>query len=250
MLFAETCEVLDVQPHWAHIRLHNDKQEGYVDSKMITLINEREQKQLNEDKRHEATVILPMTYAVSEGNAQTLPLTAGTRLPAYLNGTFHVLNAKFRIDPNAVITSPMPLTQDFMLQALRFFLNTPYLWGGKNALGMDCSGFTQVFYSFFGFNLPRNASEQYQYLQPTDISIDRAKAGDIAFFNHGEKDKITHVGILLDSQRVVHCSGRVKIEQIDNHGIFSREANDNEHKDGQYTHNLVAIGRLNTENRK
>ena len=39
-------------------------------------------------------------------------------------------------------------------------LNAPYLWGGKNAMGMDCSGFTQVVYAVFGVNLLRNAREQ------------------------------------------------------------------------------------------
>jgi hypothetical protein len=44
------------------------------------------------------------------------------------------------------------------------------------------------------------------------------------------------VGILLDGQRVIHCSGRVKIERIDERGIFGAEQQ-------LYTHHLAAIRR-------
>jgi hypothetical protein len=79
-----------------------------------------------------------MAYAVSENNGQTIPLTAGTRLIKYdETGRFEVLGVGFRIDPSMVARHPLELNPQNLLQAVRFFLNVPYLWGGKNAMGLD-----------------------------------------------------------------------------------------------------------------
>ena len=180
-------------------------------------------------------VVFPMAYAVSENNGQTIPLTASTRLTNYKDGRFEVLGVGFRIDPTMVIEKPLVMNQQNMLQTVRFFLNVPYLWGGKNALGMDCSGFTQVVMSLFGKQLLRNASEQATQGQVLK-DLSEAKAGDLAFFDH-EDGRISHVGIVLDSERVIHCSGRVKVERLDAKGIFSAEQ-------GHYTHHLVQINRI------
>jgi cell wall-associated NlpC family hydrolase len=176
-----------------------------------------------------------MAYAMSENNGQTIPLTAGTRLTNYKDGRFEVLGVGFRIDPSMVITAPLELNQENLLKAVRFFINVPYLWGGKNALGMDCSGFTQTVMSLFGKALLRNASEQVTQGKPIK-DLSKAKAGDLVFFDH-EDGKISHVGIVIDPERVIHCSGRVKVEKLDSQGIFNAET-------GEYSHHLTQIRRL------
>ncbi|MBO4249672.1 MAG: C40 family peptidase [Paludibacteraceae bacterium] len=235
MLFGELCEVLEEKPRWNRIKLDLDGQEGWVDSKMICPMKSEELASYREACKHSAKVVFPMVYAVSENNGQTIPLTAGTCLPNYQNGRFEVLGVGFRIDPSMVATQIIELNQANLLQTVRFFLNVPYLWGGKNALGMDCSGFTQVIMSLFGKSLLRNASEQAT--QGEKISkLQDVQAGDLAFFDH-EDGKISHVGIVIDAERIIHCSGRVKVEKLDEIGIFSAET-------GQYTHHLVQIRRI------
>lgn len=220
MLFVETCDVLQEQPRWLQVRLHDDQQTGWADRKMLSPITDKEMKTLHNGGK--ARIKLPMTFAVSQNNQQTIPLTAGTCLPYYQNGTFQLLGVPFHIDPQAVAETAIPLTSDTLRQTLRFFLNIPYLWGGKNAMGMDCSGFTQVIMSLFGFSLPRNASEQAQ-TGHTLNNLQEAKAGDLVFFNHEDTDpkqtRISHVGILLDQESVIHCSGRVKVEKITDNGL-------------------------------
>ena len=246
MLFAETCDIVAEKCRWKQVKLHLDGQQGWVDAKMVSPLSEDEYVQLEASLASAALVRLPMTYAVSGNNGQTLPLTAGTRLPAYSDGQFSVLGVTFRIDPQAVATKPLDLNAGELMTAVRFFLNTPYLWGGKNALGMDCSGFSQVVMSLFGIKLPRNASEQAREGKEVP-TLQEAVAGDLVFFNHADinpaQTNISHVGILIDSQRVVHCSGRVKVERIDANGIFSVEIRDSLHPDGQYTHHLASVRR-------
>lgn len=255
MLFGELCTIIepsdDSSQHserWRYIRLESDGSEGWVDAKMIAPIGGKDYTAYKKAYASAATVAYPMTYAVSENNGQTIPLTAGTKLTKYnvqctqyeggeiKTGLFELLGVRFRIDPNMVITSPLPLDETHLLQTARFFLNIPYLWGGKNAMGMDCSGFTQVLMSLFGKSVPRNASEQAKQGRAVN-GIGKIKAGDLVFFAHEGEERITHVGIAIDKERVIHCSGRVKVEKLDEHGIYSAEQ-------GGYTHQLVAIKRI------
>lgn len=239
MLFGELCQIINhkseiTNDRWRYVRLDSDGQEGWVDAKMICPMKPEEYKTHKSALKTAAMVVMPMTYAVSENNGQTIPLTAGTKLANYQNGRFEVLGVGFRIDPSMVITEPRELNQENLLQTVRFFLNVPYLWGGKNALGMDCSGFTQTVMSLFGKSLKRNASEQVT--QGEEVSLEQAKAGDLAFFDH-QDGKISHVGIVVDPERIIHCSGRVKVEKLDSQGIFNAES-------GEYTHHLTKIRRL------
>ena len=234
MIFGELCTVLEQKPRWDRVKLNLDGQEGWVDEKMITPMSDDENRSYFEALSSAAMVVFPMAYAVSENNGQTIPLTAGTRLTHYKDGRFEVLGVGFRIDPSLVRVQPYKMNQENLLQAVRFFLNIPYLWGGKNAMGMDCSGFTQTVMALFGKHLLRNASEQATQGEAV-ASLKEAQAGDLVFFDH-EDGKISHVGIVIDPERVIHCSGRVKVEKLDETGIFSAEK-------GEYTHHLVAIRR-------
>jgi len=243
MLFGELCEIVESQkskvesekPKWYHVRLEADGQEGWVDAKMIAPIGGKDLTAYKKAYKTAAMVKFPMTYAVSENNGQTIPLTAGTCLPNYKDGRFEVLGVGFRIDPHMVSIQPPVISLQTLLETTRFFINTPYLWGGKNALGMDCSGFTQVVMSLFGKKLLRNASEQATQGRAIK-ERQKAQAGDLVFFDH-EDGKISHVGIVIDPDRVIHCSGRVKVEKLDDTGIFNAET-------GEYSHHLTQIRRL------
>jgi cell wall-associated NlpC family hydrolase len=115
------------------------------------------------------------------------------------------------------------------------FINTPYLWGGKSVFGIDCSGFAQQVFKFFGVRLLRDAYLQAE--QGTLVSsLADAKPGDLAFFQN-EKGRVTHVGIMLNDQKIVHASGRVRIDSIDEEGIANGET-------GKRTHKMQSIRRF------
>ena len=241
LLFGETVDVLEEAERWIRVRNDADGMEGWVDFKMLTKMSDEEFRDYSADlSKTTAFVRMPMAYALSLNNSQTIPLAAGTRLPKYENGAFEVLGVPFQIDPSMVLEKPLPLCQDSLMQLSRFFLNTPYLWGGKNALGMDCSGLTQVLLSLMGVQILRNACDQATQGQEV-ASLKEAKPCDLVFFDkHG---RVTHVGILLSQDTVLHCSGRVKVEKIDEEGIVSSE-NNTLYKVGDHTHHLCAIRRF------
>ena len=90
-------------------------------------------------------------------------------------------------------------------------------------------------YKLSGINLPRNANQQAQ--QGTAVNfISEATHGDLAFFDNEEGD-ITHVGIILSGNSIIHASGRVRIDTLDHEGIYNNNLK-------KYTHKLRLIKKI------
>jgi len=66
--------------------------------------------------------------------------------------------------------------------------------------------------------------------------MDEALPGDLVFFDN-EEAVITHVGMIIEQGKVIHASGKVRMDSIDYHGIYNKELN-------KYTHNLRLIKRI------
>ncbi|HEV2353765.1 MAG TPA: C40 family peptidase [Puia sp.] len=115
------------------------------------------------------------------------------------------------------------------------FLNTAYLWGGKSIFGIDCSGFSQTVFKFLGIPLLRDAALQAGQGESVGF-LEETRTGDLAFFDNDE-GRITHVGVLLSPQEIIHASGKVRIDRIDNLGIVNADTN-------QRTHRLRLIKRV------
>ena len=241
LLFGEVCEVLDRLPRWTKIRSTLDGQEGWVDFKMLTHVGDRalyDASVIGNFAEAIGHVAVPMAVATDMETGDELMLTLGTRLPNYKHGTFEVLGKQYLINPAGVRGERREAKGEELCAIAQTLLNAPYLWGGKNAMGMDCSGFTQVVYATQGINLLRNAREQMTQGELVP-SLAEAQPGDLAFFDHADRDpkatNISHVGLLLSPTEIIHCSGCVHIDTIDELGIHL--------PDGELNHHLVQIKR-------
>lgn len=237
LLFGELCEVVERQSSWTKIRSTVDGQVGWVSPGMLAPVSQEEAESylLSEAK---CVVATPMAEATVIATGEKLMLTIGTRLPNYKRGSFQLLGTKYKIDPRCVYEVRREVRGEDVVRVAKSLLNVGYLWGGKNIMGYDCSGFTQTVYSVFGINLLRNAREQVTQGEVVP-SLAESRPGDLVFFNHAdvnpEATRITHVGMLISPTEVIHCAGYVHINEIDETGI--RLAN------GERTHHLAYIKR-------
>jgi len=109
---------------------------------------------------------------------------------------------------------------DQLLKTAQRFMGVPYLWGGTSFKGVDCSGFTKMTYYSHGVQLPRDASQQVTVGQvvETDTTLINLEPGDLLFFgDHATElkpEKVTHVGIYMGDGKMIHSSGRVRIESL------------------------------------
>lgn len=115
------------------------------------------------------------------------------------------------------------------------FLNTAYCWGGRSVFGIDCSGFAQMVFKIAGISLLRDAHMQAQ--QGVIVkSLQHSVCGDLAFFEE-PAGIISHVGILLSPTEIIHASGQVRVDSIDEEGITHSST-------GKRTHKLRIIKRV------
>ena len=109
-----------------------------------------------------------------------------------------------------------PETTEAIIAQAQKLLGVPYLWGGMSAKGVDCSGLVRIAHIMNGILLPRNASQQIKC--GDRVELDNLQRGDLVFFGTPETaDKpmrITHVGIYLGNNRIIHSSHKVRINSL------------------------------------
>jgi len=226
ILFGETFEILEWAERWVKVITTNDNYEGWIGRLQFAMLGHIAYKTLKENPA-------PITYrAVTQAwkkpDNSVLYLPVGSSL-AFLKGTTcQINNEQFEIIGEIRETATLDIVA-------KSFLNAPYLWGGRTHYGIDCSGFTQAVFKLRGYGLKRDAWMQAEQGKVVDF-LAEARLGDLAFFDNTE-GKITHVGIMLNNEQIIHASGRVKIDRIDNQGIYSEEQK-------RYTHKLRIVKRL------
>jgi hypothetical protein len=226
VLFGEAFEIIEWGERWVKIITESDNYTGWIGRLQFVMLGHIAYKNLKHTKS-------PLTYrAVTQAwkiaDNSVVYLTAGSSL-AFLEGTTcHIGTERFEI------IGEIGEREDITTTA-KSFLNAPYLWGGRTHFGIDCSGFTQVVFKLNNIQLKRDASQQVQEGVLVE-NLSRARLGDLAFFNNAE-GRVTHVGILLNDEHIIHASGKVKIDTIDDKGIYSEEQK-------RHTHTLHSIRRF------
>jgi cell wall-associated NlpC family hydrolase len=227
LLLGEFAEVIDVAKDFTQIRGLYDGYEGWVQSSQLCEVTD-------------ATAALqPALYTTShtdtmEMNGTLVRLSLAT--PVYHN-TETVLLGKYKMQyrGGGGNTAAFGYTEEELVAIAKSYLNVSYLWGGRSSFGIDCSGFTQQVFKLAGHALLRDASQQATQGEVVGF-LQEVTCGDLAFFDN-EEGRITHVGILLNTEEIIHAYGRVRIDKIDNQGIVNTDT-------GARTHQLRLIKRI------
>lgn len=230
LLFGEYAEAGEEKAGFIYIQCDYDGYEGWVQQTQLTLTD------VKEKLRPQAYTAGFATPVAKNGVLLHVPYATPVFTQAGADFTIAGASFTYLMQPQQTWkVGELRLAEETLAAAYQPYLNAPYLWGGKSVWGTDCSGFVQQVFKLFGVKLMRDA-----YLQAGQgkavSSLVEAKLGDLAFFQN-EKGRVTHVGIVLNGGKIVHASGQVRIDAIDDEGIVNSEAR-------RQTHRIHSIRRI------
>lgn len=228
VLFGEHFQIIEEEKKWIKIILAHDQYEGWICKKQYKEITSTYYDEINlnfQDFPKTTSIVSSIKW--HETNDSQI-ITLGSILPYFNKGIGKIYKDQFQLQQDSI-------DKINVIEIGKSLLNTPYLWGGRSPIGIDCSGFVQLCYRMAGIFLPRDAYQQAEI--GDDVSfIEVTEPGDLVFFDNDE-GHINHVAMIIEQGKVIHASGKVRIDLLDHHGIFNEEKK-------EYTHKLRIIKRI------
>jgi gamma-D-glutamyl-L-lysine dipeptidyl-peptidase len=234
LLFGDHYEAIGATPDrkWIRIRIYTDQYEGWIDRKQHNDISQEYFDYLN---RAEFKITTDLTTSILF-NKSPLIIVIGSVIPISSSELFK-MEEQYAFNGEAKNIGQKREFEFVKNMAFRY-LHAPYFWGGKTPFGIDCSGFTQMIFRISGYQLMRDASQQASQGKAVNQFKD-ALAGDLAFFKNAE-GRITHVGLVLPDGKIIHASGRVRVDKFNADGIFQSDS-------GEKTHEFSHLRRILTD---
>ncbi|MCU0430727.1 MAG: C40 family peptidase [Cytophagaceae bacterium] len=213
---------------WAYIQQAQDEYLGWIDAKQYKEIPK---------EQYYTCLQQPMPisrglFGLIKGQRKFFPILMGSTLPMYHAGVIRIGEEQFEFEGEHMY--PQLGNAKSVENYARNFLGAPYLWGGKSHFGIDCSGLVQQVFKLNNIKLPRDSYKQAEVGQT--VTYGAHQAGDLAFFQN-VNGRIIHVGIVLPGDQIIHASGEVRIDLLDEVGIFHTEKK-------IYTHKLSLLKRV------
>ena len=204
-IFGESVTVYDEHEGWAWVQLREDGYVGYLPSDSLT--------DSGPEPTHRVGAVRTFIYP---GPNLRLPFESYLTLNARVAVTdsqgdyARLATGGWVYAPH--LTGLDAREADYVSVAERF-LHTPYLWGGRTSLGIDCSGLAQTVLAAAGIKAPRDSDMQERQLGSlVEVTPDLAglRRGDLVFWKG-------HVGLMMDATHFIHATGHsmtVMIEPI------------------------------------
>jgi len=196
-LFGEKVLVLDEHRDWVYCKLLTDNYCGWV-----------KKNNLGKSKKTTHRVIIRGTFIYENKNEKSntllyLPMGSKLSIKKIHFGwaeIFFFLEGKIQIGyvPSKHIVCCDHKVKDWVAFAEQLE-GTPYKWGGRNTVGIDCSALLQLSYQTYGQIIPRNSSQQVKLKKKYVGDISNLKRGCVIFWEG-------HVGIMTDKINCIHAN--------------------------------------------
>lgn len=215
VIYGESFKIIEQRANWSLIKLSFDNYEGWIDNKQLVEISET----VYDSTISEANIYSSdLIEFIQINNKGLLTIPFGSTL-----SSIKIFDHSFDGNTTKTIQPKENLVKTSLL-----FINSPYLWGGRTPFGIDCSGFTQIIYKINGYKIDRDAKDQVN-LGVSLSFIEESDPGDLAFFDNKEGD-IVHVGIIMEDNHIIHAHGQVRIDRLDQTGIYNVDTKKHTHK--------------------
>lgn len=196
LLMGEPLRIFERRDGWAWVQAETDGYVGYMAEAELFSPAQQTTFWITQPRTFiypEPDMKRPRGQALSMGSRIAVIGEAETRGTRYLG----LVGGGFVI---AAHCAPIGTTEtgDYVTIAARL-LETPYLWGGKSAFGIDCSGLVQLSMMLAGRSAPRDSDMQAAGLGE-EIGFDELRCGDLVFWKG-------HVAIMEDGETMIHANG-------------------------------------------
>jgi cell wall-associated NlpC family hydrolase len=202
VLFGERVIVYETTDEgWAWGQLESDGYVGWISANALA--------RPGQAPTHKVTALRTLAFPTTDIKAPPLAgLPMGARLAIARQDELFAVTASGWYLPAAHL-APLPAAQPDFVAVAEQFLGTPYLWGGKTSLGLDCSALVQVSLQAAGLACPRDSDMQEQALGAR-LAFDDLRRGDLVFWKG-------HVAIVRDGTTLIHANAHqmaVAIEPV------------------------------------
>jgi hypothetical protein len=208
-LFGERVEILEDRFDWVYCKLITDNYCGWIKKEGLgKLINpthrvivKRSFIYINKDSKSYPFFYLPMGARILVKNIKP----DWAEISFYNNHETHTGYV-----PTKHIVKLCHKVKDWV-EVAQLLEGTPYKWGGRDTIGLDCSALLQLSYQTYGESIPRNTSQQVQLKKKYIKNINDLKRGCVVFWKG-------HVGIMIDKFNCIHANAfhmQTKIEPLD-----------------------------------
>ena len=215
VIYGESFKIIEQRTNWSLIKLSFDNYNGWIDNKQLVEIS----KTVYDLTISEANIYSSdLIEFIQINNKGLLTIPFGSTL-----NSIKLFDHSF--DGN---TTKTVQPKENLVKTSLLFINSPYLWGGRTPFGIDCSGFTQMIYKINGYKIDRDAKVQVKTGASLSF-IEESEPGDLAFFDNKEGD-IVHVGIIMEDNHIIHAHGQVRIDRLDQTGIYNVDTKKHTHK--------------------
>ena len=227
LLFGEAFTIIERKKSWTMIQILDSEIQGWIMEGQFDLVED----------------IVPIDYIIDEvggyavaGENKTMQIFHGSPIPENKSIVTSNDNYKILSDLRSTLDGyEEERDREQLENFVASYLNTPFSYKGRTIHGVDNIGLCGLFYRHFGIEIPKDIPSILQLGTTIDF-VSEIKGGDLAFFIDDE-DNVNHIGIVISDEEVLHVVEKVRIDSIDNEGIFNHDLE-------QTTHKLRIVKRL------